>query len=192
MKKQLFFACMLVAGCNHSSSSSAPAATVTAVIPAATTTSPPAASDAPASPSTATAETACDVPRDWPVGEALAAADETAVLAWRQRVDDRPLYVDDSLVWQERTVNGKPTWTLAHVYRHPKEENKFRLSVVFDAPVSPEQTYDHAPNGKDLESFLKHASWSWDPETFTMTAGRVCTTTWTRLIGEAPKHDFTK
>ncbi len=191
MRKALLFASILVAGCNHSASSSAPVATATVDIPpATTTTSPPAASDAPLTHSTV--ETACNIPSDWPVGDALAGADETAVLAWRQRVDERPLYVDDSLVWQKRTVSGKPMWTLAHVYRHPKEENKFRLSVVFDAPVSPEKNYDHAPNGKDLESFLKHASWSWSPETFKMTAGGVCTATWTRLIGEAPKNDFTK
>ncbi|MEO8796971.1 MAG: hypothetical protein ABI551_03725 [Polyangiaceae bacterium] len=190
MRNAPLFAAILVAGCNHSSSSSAPVAPATVDIPAATTTSPPTASDALLPPSRVDA--ACNVPSDWPVGEALAAADETAVLAWRQRVDERPLYVDDALVWQKRTVSGKPMWTLAHVYRHPKDENRFRLSVVFDAPVSPEENYDHAPNGKDVEAFLKHASWSWDPETFKMTAGSVCTATWTHLIGEAPKHEFTK
>ena len=39
------------------------------------------------------------------------------VLAWKQTVDDRPLYIDVALMWIEHADHQ---YTLANVYRHPK------------------------------------------------------------------------
>ena len=101
---------------------------------------------------------------------------------WRQRSDDRPLYIDEALVWQ----HGKVGWTLAQVYRHPKEENEFRLSVVCDAPFQPIKSYDHAPNAKDVKDFLKNTTWSHGLDGFKRDAGKVCDENWSRVIGAPP------
>ena len=189
MTKRLFFAVILLAGCNHSAEETRPASS-TAVIPSATASTPKTTDETPVA-ATPT-DGACGVPNDWPVDQAVGKGDDIEILAWRQRVDDRPLFVDDSLVWKKATDGGKPVWSLAHVYRHPKDENQFRLSVVYDAPVSPRENYDHPPTSSEVEAFLKGSSWSWDPEGFQMVAGKICTATWTRVVGEAPKHVFTR
>lgn len=108
---------------------------------------------------------------------------EIVVLAWKQKVDDRPLYVDEVLVWQKTPNNG---YTLSHMYRHPKEENEFRPSVVCDAPIQPMASFDHAPNTKDVKEFLKNTTWPHELTDFKRTGGAVCNENWARVIGAPP------
>ncbi|MEO8875821.1 MAG: hypothetical protein ABI461_09560 [Polyangiaceae bacterium] len=188
--KCLLFVCFVFVGCTHSPTSGAPVSS-TAVIPSATTTTPPSNDPTPAASASSrpiAAGDPCDNPTPWPVGAALSAKDgEIVILAWKQKVDERPLYVDEALVWQNSPMAG---YALAHVYRHPKDENVFRLSVVFDAPIEPEKSYDHPPTANEMRAFLKGTTWSDDVSGFKRTAGEICTKNWSRVLGSRPPADI--
>ncbi len=181
--KWLIFACILCAGCNHSPASSTPV-TTTASIPSATASTPASADPAPSATATVASNgDPCAHASAWAVDRALdQKGGDIQILAWRQKSDDRPLYVDEALVWQ----HGEAGWTLAQVYRHPKEDNAFHLSIVCDAPYQPEKSYDHAPKVKDVKDFLKNTTWADGLVGFKLDAGKACTDNWSRVIGAPP------
>lgn len=188
--KRLVFGCLLVASCNHSSPTSSAPATTTVAIPSTTATTTPSAIDGP--PETKTpppvAGDPCDTPSPWPVDEALSQKSaELVVLAWRQRNDDRPLYIDEALVWERSEGAG---YYLAHAYRHPKDDDKFHLSVVCDAPIEPERNYAKPPTVADLRAFLKGTTWGDRDEEFKVTAGKVCRENFERVFHAPPPRDF--
>ena len=187
--KGLLFCGILVVSCNHSTASSTPQSS-TVTIPSATASSVASAEPAPSTaPAAATNADPCALPSPWPVDQALfEKGGDVEILAWRQRSDDRPLFIDEALVWQ----HGKAGWTLAQVYRHPKEENQFRLSVVCDAPYQPEKSYDHAPTAKDVKDFLSNTTWPHELDGFTLDAGKVCNGNWSRTIGAPPPPHLVK
>jgi hypothetical protein len=77
-------------------------------------------------------------------------------------------------------------WSLAHVYRRPKEERGFHLCVVDDAPILPFVTYSHARNDVDVAASIKQSSWGSKDASFHLIRCRTCTATWTTIIGTAP------
>jgi hypothetical protein len=179
--KRLIFGCILLVCCNHVDGTSSPSATTTAIIP--TPSTAPTAIDT-SIPSNAKE---CGVPADWTNLDAhLFHADQLVVLDWRTKSDDRPLVVDEALVWQRGHDDAGLWWFLATLYRHPKEDNVFQLAVVNDAPIVPEKRFDHPPNASEVADFLKATTWGWRDDSFKQSAGRRCTEVWARVIGLPP------
>lgn len=190
--KYLVFGFFILASCTHSPSST-PATTTTAVIPAAPI---PSTSATPAAPTSALPTTdvgtpsnanACGLPADWTHmnHDFTMPIDELVVLDWKQRADSRPLVVDDAFVWARGHEGARAYWFLATLYRHPKDENKWRLAVVYDAPIVPEKMFEHAPTTADADTFLKNTTWADRDDSFKQTGGRRCNAAWSRLV-DAP------
>ena len=113
------------------------------------------------------------------------------VLAWKQTVDDRPLYIDVALMWIEHADHQ---YTLANVYRHPKDrgDEGWEQSMIFDLPgFQGAITLDHRPTHADLEEFLSHTDFDFGAESdFRLLASGVCGSAWLASFTEAPWHRF--
>lgn len=80
------------------------------------------------------------------------------ILKWKKESDDRPLYVESAIILAD--LDGQ--YALAHIYRHPREENsrpKWRLSIVYDVPQIALELFNSRPSRKDLNRFEKGSWW---------------------------------
>jgi hypothetical protein len=221
--KWLALSTLLVTACAHPAepprATTPPAATITAPPVAPPASAATADTDAPApprttprpsdkrtatdAPATHLDDTGCRVPWDYDVGDILEAIDpdpvsrKTAsarILTWLIEVDDRPLLIDRAILWVHyQFPNGKDSWTLAHLYRHPLDERRteWQVSRVYDVPYVGQRPYAVAPRAAELETFLNETWWRFDAiDAFRLLDADICTKAWTDSIGSAPNHQY--
>jgi hypothetical protein len=141
----------------------------------------------------------CSMGADWnqtEIGAAVFGGDASElkaarVLIWQTIEDDRPLRLDEAIVWTE---NGG-AWTLAHIYRHPLEEDrKWQVSMVFDAEnYSPSRAYGKPPTHAELDKFLQDTWWKFDgraEDGFKILGSGVCADAYQAAFGEPPWHHY--
>lgn len=142
------------------------------------------------------------LPAGWRVREIAAAAlqpnerlEEAHVLRWRIAEDERPLRVENALLWAR--VHGWPagrkTWVLANVFRHPREKQpppQWALAHVFDVDSFHGRTVHRAPPGLAQLDTLRQVSW-WDTSLhgFGVIAHGDCPDGWRAAFGVAPPPD---
>jgi hypothetical protein len=122
-------------------------------------------------------------------------AQAARVLAWQIDEDDRPLRVESVILWialADKPAAKKPTrWMLAHLYRHPRDENEWRISRVYDAPFVGTESYESAPKRAELDRFLKDTWWHFKPlEGFRSLGAEVCRDAWAQAFGAPPWHSY--
>jgi hypothetical protein len=158
---------------------------------------PPAAGDA--GERTGGAGLGCErLPASWH-GEAMAnaareqlgkaaAPSAVRVLAWQSEKDDRPLYLDSAILWL-KLANGSEA--LAHVYRHPREERAWHLSMVYDAPFERLRVFAKRPTRDEVDAFLKRTWWTFHVDSdFTLLGAEVCKDAWQEALGAPPWHAY--
>lgn len=136
------------------------------------------------------------LPSGWVVNDLASAAGDKSgptdvrVLVWQIMEDDRPLYVESCVVWLHWKDGRDYPWRLAHLYRHPKDQQpppEWRLSMVWDVPYTSRQEFDHPPTNADVNQFLKDTWWKFEPEDrWRLLDAAVCVNTWREVIGEEP------
>ena len=115
------------------------------------------------------------------------------ILAWKIYEDERPLYVENCIVWvQFINLQGKQTQRLAHLYRHGRDrapDDDWYFSHVTDVVYWDHADYDHAPTNKEVYTFLKATWWHFDAHPldrwFVTLDSAVCSTAWKEGNGSA-------
>jgi hypothetical protein len=144
------------------------------------------------------------VPVSFVVSELLAAldpdgayTDSTAhILVWKVDVDERPLVVDRVILWvHHRPAQGKPSWLLANLYRHPLDaptnNERWYVAEVADAPYTGRRAYASPPTSAELDAFLKDSWWEFRAtQGFWLLDQGVCKNAWRAAIGRDPNHAF--
>lgn len=161
------------------------------------TAAPPTPSNHTSTPPATAEDTPPCPPADWHPEEMakVALADvptalrSIRVLAWSQTVDDRPLYIDTALLWIEAADHQI---TLAHLYRHPKDDNTWEQAMIFDLPgFEGVRMLDHPATHAELEDFLAHSSFEFAAESgFKLIRAGVCRGAWMQSFHEAPWHAY--
>ena len=120
------------------------------------------------------------------------------ILLWKIYEDDRPLYVEDCIVWvQFINLDGKQIQRLAHLFRHGRglkaDDPWYLESRVTDVVYSDHADFNRAPTNEDVYRFLKATSWHLDAEDrFVTLDAQVCSTAWKEVTGEAPTQFFSQ
>ena len=149
-------------------------------------------------PATAATTGACGMPADWRADEMARGGLETAtpgdarVLAWQEQEDDRPLRIDEALLWIKSPAGG---YSLLHVYRHPLEdgEHDWRQSMIYDDwSFRGVDSYDAPPSHAELDTFLTATGWTFttDGDDYRMLGAGVCADAWQAAFGEAPWRGY--
>lgn len=136
------------------------------------------------------------LPADWKPAEMATAATRTdtpivsaQILAWQVDEDDRPLRVERVLLWLKLRDNGP--YMLAHIYRHPKSENRWRVSQVYDVPYVGSQSYAKRPGKTELERFIGDSWWHFAAtDGFRLLGAEVCAEAWQGAFGKRPWHAY--
>jgi hypothetical protein len=113
------------------------------------------------------------------------------VLAWHVQEDDRPLRVEQVLLW----VKAEKSWILADLFRHPLGGAKaaWYISSITDVAQNGSHVYDAAPTHAQLDLFLKESWWKFEPSPgFKLLDSEVCRDAWTGAFGEPPWHAYRK
>ncbi|MFT3696399.1 MAG: hypothetical protein QM831_24880 [Kofleriaceae bacterium] len=132
---------------------------------------------------------ACVLPRGWNPGDMTHDANPR-VLAWISTVDDRPLVVDSALVWSP-AADGKGG-TISNHYRHPKDDNTWHESMIYDAPgFESMHTWNHTPTRAEADGFFDATAFEFQPSGgFKQIASGICEDTWRAAFGVAPWRTF--
>lgn len=114
----------------------------------------------------------------------------SVVLAFRSMVDDRPLYLDEAIVWAHDLGDdaGAERWRLVHVYRHPKDDDDWKLSVINDAnDYEATESYDHAPTIDEAKKFFEETWWWQRDDSFRKLAMGMPRSAWQKAFGADPQ-----
>jgi hypothetical protein len=138
------------------------------------------------------------IPSDWSskdmarvVSDEGGGPSDARVLVWQIKEDDRPLYVEQAIVWMRWEGENAKRWMLVNVFRHPRARRsprEWELAVVCDADGYAElREFDHPPNNADVYRFLEDTWWTFSVDhSFRLLDAAVCTKDWKEIIGEAP------
>lgn len=112
------------------------------------------------------------------------------VLRWRVKEDERPLYVEEAIVWASVVDRGQWHWLLLSVYRHPRERgvqaNEWRLSMVAETSITGVGHFVTAPRNMDVKSFLKSTHWRHGMTGFRELGSGVCPHAWQLAMDTPP------
>ncbi len=78
---------------------------------------------------------------------------EPELLAWSIREDDRPLLVDNALVWARVETGSDVKWALLLLYRHPRIGPAWFVSSYSHGPTAV-QFYMNPPRNLEVYAFL--------------------------------------
>lgn len=120
---------------------------------------------------------------------------DARILVWEVKEDDRPLYVEQAILWLRWGAEGAGRWMLVNAYRHPKDLQPlphWAMAEVFDAPGYAElREFDHPPDNAEVYQFLEDTWWTFEQERgWTLLHAAVCADVWSDVIGEAPTRFY--
>lgn len=109
------------------------------------------------------------------------------ILAYHSQVDDRPLCMDAILL----AVKTRSGWSLCDAFRHPKDGPIWRLSVIDDAPQTPQMNFNHRPTLVDVRTFLRASWWKFESEGgFRTLRADIYEQAWLDSLGFSPPFKF--
>jgi hypothetical protein len=115
------------------------------------------------------------------------------MLAWQIEIDDRPLLVEQAILWIHFHPPGKTElWRLVSVYRHPRETRPFLQGWRITYLASPHSgkvglvNYEEKPDSATVVRFFNDSGWEEDTAGFTLIDGEIGAGAWKRATGAAP------
>lgn len=121
---------------------------------------------------------------------------EVRILAWLIQIDERPLLVEQVLLWIHiAPKNAAPTYRLANLFRHPLDRDpdrraQWRLWLRSHSPPGM-RGFPAPPSVQDLDDFTGFTDWNYDASSgFDLVNGQVCAGAWNKSFGRAPTQQF--
>ena len=115
------------------------------------------------------------------------------ILAWQVVVDERPLYLEEAILWIHFTPPVEAEFfRLDHVYRHPRETTPHLKGWHRSHTASPHTpwtgaaTYEERPDNATVIRFFHASAWDVAFPGFVLIDGAICAGAWKRSTGEAP------
>ncbi|MGI9569717.1 MAG: hypothetical protein ACR2PH_08270 [Desulfobulbia bacterium] len=120
---------------------------------------------------------------------------ELHVLSWNTQIDNRPLKIDNLLLWTKwRTESGEQEWAIVSAFRWPENwyYRKWSLPTISHSAYQPFAEFNHKPTETDvLRFFNEHKKYHNDsPTNFKLIDGGIRHNTWQCLFGTAPSEKF--
>ncbi len=120
---------------------------------------------------------------------------EARILSWLIQIDERPLLVEQVLLWiMVAPKNAAPSYRLVNLFRHPvggwSGNKRWRLWMRSRSPPGL-QSFAAPPTLAELDKFTSRTDWDYDASSgFDLVDGQVCAGAWKRSFGTPPKHSF--
>jgi hypothetical protein len=146
------------------------------------------------------ASAACAVPPGWDVAVMARevfdfAIQEGNILAWKIEEDDRPLRIESAIILIRHIPAGSSAglalgwpFILAHVYRHPQDDNRWHVAMVTDVAYTGMTQFVEQPTAAQLATFLEDTWWTFGArdQDYRLLGAGVCGEAWRALFGVEP------